>query len=137
MTDLRPLLRLRALRETRATHAAAMAEARLAATRASEAEALASIARHDRNAAAQDAMLHDAMIARGFTMADLTDADIRARHASHHREALADTHRASASSVEDARIDADARQRDLRRAVLGHEKLRLATPRPADEDTDD
>lgn len=137
MTDLRPLLRLRALRETRATHAAALAEARLAAARTSEADALAAIAHHDQSAAAQDALLHDAMIARGFTMADLTDADIRARHASHRRETLTETHDASVRMSEEARIDAEARQRELRRAVIGHEKLRLAAPRAADEDTDD
>ncbi|MDH2326595.1 hypothetical protein QCN27_06915 [Cereibacter sp. SYSU M97828] len=137
MTDLRPLLRLRALRETRAALAATLADARSEAARAAGVEAAEAVARHDRRAAARDAALHDAMIARGFTMADLTDADIRARHASHRREGLDAARLAALRTAEDAQAEAELHRQTLHRAVRAHEKLRLAMPRTKDEDADD
>lgn len=139
MNGLAPILHLRALREARAAAAARAARAQLDAALAGIDAAEAAVLAHDHAAAEQDARLHDAMIRRGFDMADLTEADIRARHAAARRKTLAAAHLEATRAAQDARDHAEVKARDLRRAVVAHEKMRLAADlcRPTEEPADD
>ncbi|MDB6454400.1 hypothetical protein [Falsirhodobacter sp. 20TX0035] len=87
-SDLDRLRALRALRERRAEAAAAGARARAAAAAAAEARARNAIRAHDEAEAARDAMAHDALLSRGFSHADLLEAEARAQHAAQGRDGL-------------------------------------------------
>lgn len=126
MTDLDRILRLRAMRETRAAALAAVADARLQDARAAHTGARAALGRHDAETARREEQLHDAMIAGGFTAGDLRLADDRALLSTSLRDRLEGDIASSATAAEDARAQAHLMAEDLRRAARRHEKLRLA-----------
>ncbi len=126
MTDLAPISRLRALREANAARAHAAACARHTAARAAHADALSEIDRHDHDAALREERLHDAMIARGFALADLHDARDRAFHSAADREGLTLRADDAGQAANHAADHADEMARDMRRAMLRHEKLLAA-----------
>lgn len=135
MTALDQILRLRAMREDRAARALALAEAQRDAAQAAHAQATAEIASHDATTAERESRLHDAMIAQGFTLADLRDADDRALNASGVRDGLTAASRAAEDAATKAQTLANDRLHALRHAARRHEKLRLAVPQaPADDE---
>lgn len=133
------LRHLRALREKRAVHALSVARARLTAACKLESDLGKTLDRHDRISAEEDAGLHDQMIARGFTRSDLLAAEDRNRSNAARRDRISQNYTMAQTDRRDQQAGVDARMRDLRLAVMGHEKMQLAghdLAKPATDDED-
>lgn len=125
MTDLAAILRLRELRESRATQRAAAAAARHRAASDAVAACDASLAHHERMTSDRESRLHDAMIAHVFTLDDLRHAEVRALSADAERDLLLHALAEAERARDIAREKAAATREALRKTSVAHEKIRL------------
>lgn len=122
-SDLERLTHLRALRERRAEAVAAGLRLRAEAARRAEEEARSALLAHDAAEAERDAAAHDALLARGFTHADLLDAEARAHHAARDRDALARGMADAAAAFEHASAERAVAEDTLHRASRRHDAI--------------